>query len=243
MLVLQPLLGLLSVAAAETRALRRPQRPWRAARQRRRPASRRHVRQRLPPRVRCSRRSRRAHRQPGSPMHWSRSTAKSDQHRLLFGQREALRPVRGRAGATPARPASQMPTYGSSLVEREKFDEVVRSAPASHEADLLPHALAEIEVGSWTCGPARTLHLAAEDGDTRFADTLRTAAERARRACCCRRGCRRRTGALVMAVTRGLPRGRARARPQVAELADRLAEALLPAGEPRRRRGLLRLRA
>ena len=152
----------------------------------------------------------------------------SDQHRLLRqeAQRDALdrfagEPVtapaaglRGRLPPAPGRRASSS-------------HEVVRSArERAREADLLRLGLTRSRRSARS--PARTSHLAAEEQRLGFADTLRTAAEQAREALSSDDG-----AADALGADGGGPAGRWTSvrehDPQVAGLADRLAEASLPA--------------
>jgi len=146
----------------------------------------------------------------------------SDQHRLLRqeAQREALDRFAGEPVATPARAYADAYLRLRS-VERE-LDEVVRSArERARETDLLRHGLAEIE--SVDPQPGEDVHLAAEEQRLGFADTLRTAAEQARELLSSDEGAADALGA--MAVARRSLEGVREHDPQVAELADRLAEA------------------
>jgi len=98
----------------------------------------------------------------------------------------------------------------------------VRSArERARETDLLRHGLAEIE--SVDPQPGEDVHLAAEEQRLGFADTLRTAAEQARELLSSDEGAADALGA--MAVARRSLEGVREHDPQVAELADRLAEA------------------
>ena len=146
----------------------------------------------------------------------------SDQHRLLRqeAQREALDRFAGEPVATPARAYTDAYLRLRS-VERE-LDEVVRSArERAREADLLRHGLTEIE--SVDPQPGEDVHLAAEEQRLGFADTLRTAAEQARELLSSDEGAADALGA--MAVARRSLEGVREHDPQVADLADRLAEA------------------
>ena len=146
----------------------------------------------------------------------------SDQHRLLRqeAQREALDRFAGEPVATPARAYTDAYLRLRS-VERE-LDEVVRSArERAREADLLRHGLTEIE--SVDPQPGEDVHLAAEEQRLGFADTLRTAAEQARELLSSDEGAADALGA--MAAARRSLEGVREHDPQVADLADRLAEA------------------
>jgi DNA repair protein RecN (Recombination protein N) len=146
----------------------------------------------------------------------------SDQHRLLRqeAQRDALDRFAGVPVTTPARDYADA-HQRLRAVERE-LDEVVRSTrERAREADLLRHGLAEIE--SVAPQPGEDQQLAAEEQRLGFADTLRTAAEQAREVLSSDDGSADALGA--MAVARRSLEGVREHDPQVAGLADRLAEA------------------
>ena len=146
----------------------------------------------------------------------------SDQHRLLRqeAQRDALDRFAGDPVTTPARDYAD--AYRRLRAVERELDEVVRSArERAREADLLRHGLTEIE--SVAPQPGEDQHLAAEEQRLGFADTLRTAAEQAREVLSSDDGSADALGA--MAVARRSLEGVREHDPQVAGLADRLAEA------------------
>ena len=146
----------------------------------------------------------------------------SDQHRLLRqeAQRDALDRFAGDPVTTPARDYAD--AHRRLRAAERELDEVVRSArERAREADLLRHGLTEIE--SVAPQPGEDQHLAAEEQRLGFADTLRTAAEQAREVLSSDDGSADALGA--MAVARRSLEGVREHDPQVAGLADRLAEA------------------
>ncbi len=146
----------------------------------------------------------------------------SDQHRLLRpeAQRDALDRFAGPAVATPMHGYAE--GYRRLRALERELDEVVRSArERAREADLLRHGLDEIEsVGP---APGEDQQMAAEEQRLGFADTLRTAAEQAREVLSADDGGADALGA--MAAARRALDGVREHDPQVAGLADRLAEA------------------
>ncbi len=146
----------------------------------------------------------------------------SDQHRLLRqeAQRDALDRFAGDPVTTPLRGYADGFRRLRAL-ERE-LDDVVRSArERAREADLLRHGLEEID--SVAPQPGEDQQMAAEEQRLGFADTLRTAAEQAREVLSSDDGAADALGAMV-AARRALD-GVREHDAQVADLADRLAEA------------------
>ncbi|MFS3130325.1 DNA repair protein RecN [Nocardioides sp. Bht2] len=145
----------------------------------------------------------------------------SDQHRLLrpSAQREALDRF---GGAKIAKLLSRWQSVYEQLRATEtELDDVVRTArERAQEADLLRFGLNEIEAVSPVSG--EDVDLAAEESRLGYADTLRTAAEQAREALSSEQESPDALGAVSAA--RRLLDGVRDHDPQVAALADRLAE-------------------
>ncbi|CAM3194143.1 DNA repair protein RecN [Nocardioides dubius] len=145
----------------------------------------------------------------------------SDQHRLLrpAAQREALDRF---GGAKLARLLQRWQSVHQQLLATEsELDEVVRTArERAQEADLLRFGLNEIEAVDPVAG--EETELAAEESRLGYADTLRTAAEQAREALSSEQEAPDALGAV--AAARRLLDGVRDHDPEVATLADRLAE-------------------
>src|SRR5690606_37667680 len=145
----------------------------------------------------------------------------SDQHRLLrpAAQRDALDRFAG------PQVADLLERHRAAYVElqsvEKELEEVVRTAlERAREADLLRFGLEEVEAVGPT--PGEDEALAAEEARLGHADTLRTAAEQAREALSAESGGPDALGAV--AAARRLLDGVREHDPEVAGLADRLAE-------------------
>src|SRR5687768_13339139 len=145
----------------------------------------------------------------------------SDQHRLLSptAQREALDRF---AGAAVMSRRAQFATGHAELreVERELAGIVSQERERAREADLLRFGLDEIE--RVAPEPGEDTALAQEEERLGYADTLRLAAEQAREALSSEQGDPDALGAVSAA--RRLLDGAREHDPQIAALADRLAE-------------------
>ncbi len=145
----------------------------------------------------------------------------SDQHRLLqpAAQRRALDRFAGAVTEALAEEFSAL--YHRLRGTEAELDEVVASArERAREADLLRFGLAEVEAVAPR--PGEEAELAAEESRLGFADSLRAAAEQAREALSAEDGGPDALGAV--AAARRLLEGVREHDPEVAALADRLAE-------------------